>query len=156
MKKLIVLGLFAAVSAAVAFAGDTPAKRRENKDRAEISGTIVSIGETLESAGADAQDSLNSKGSQGLLTGGRDCSGRSWTTRRATASIHDEKLKGKEVKLLGWKFPKTQYIEVSKYQLKVGDKWVAYDYCKNCGWEPGDHKDTDLCEECAAAAEVTP
>ena len=49
-----------------------------------------------------------------------------------------------------WKFPKAQYVEVSKYQLKDGEKWVAYDYCKNCGWEPGDHKDTDLCEECAA------
>ena len=46
-----------------------------------------------------------------------------------------------------------KFIEISKYQLKEGEKWVAYDYCKTCGWEPGDHKDTDLCEECAGEQE---
>ena len=32
--------------------------------------------------------------------------------------------------------------------FKEGDKWVAYDYCKTCGFEPGDNKDKDLCDDC--------
>ena len=62
-------------------------------------------------------------------------------------------MRGKEVKILGWKYPKAQYVEISKYSVKEGDKWVAYDFCKNCGWEPSDNKDTDLCEECRTGAE---
>ena len=62
--------------------------------------------------------------------------------------ITNGKMRGKEVKILGWRFPKTQYLEISKYQIKDGENWVAYDYCKACGFEAGDNKDTDLCEDC--------
>ena len=67
--------------------------------------------------------------------------------------ITNEKLRGKDVKVLGWRFPKAQYVEVSKYQVNEGTKdapkWAPYDYCKTCGFEPGDNHDTDLCEDCA-------
>lgn len=148
MKKLIALVAVAAVSAGIAFAGDTPVKLRDNKDRIEIPGTMVSVGATLEALGANAQDTLYTKGALGL----QDADGLLWTfvdNEKTHGVIRDGKLKGKEVKIMGWKFPKAQYIEISKYQVKQGDKWVGYDYCKTCGWEPGDHKDIDLCAECA-------
>jgi hypothetical protein len=106
-------------------------KKRENKDRVEIAGTIVCIGCTLEKqdGGADAQCTLHAKHAQGLLM----ADGTVWTfvdNTKGHLLITNEKLRGKEVKILGWKFPKAQYIEVFKYQVKNGDKWVAYDYCK--------------------------
>lgn len=148
MKKFVTLVAAAAVSAGLAFAGDAPVKPRENKDRAEFQGTMVSLGAALEALGANAQDTLYTKGALALQAP----DGTLWTfvdNEKGHSVIRDAKIKGKEVKILGWKFPKTQYVEISKYQLKDGDKWVAYDFCKTCGWEPGDHKDTDLCEGCA-------
>ena len=125
------------------------AKKRDLKDRVEIVGKIVCIGCTLEKeAGADAQCTLHSKHAQGL----KAADGTLWTlvdNAKGHIVATNGKLRDKEVKVLGWKFPKGQYIEVSKYQVKEGDKWVAYDYCKTCGFEPGDNKDKDLCEDCA-------
>jgi hypothetical protein len=133
---------------ALAFAQDK-AKKRELKDRVEIPGTIICIGCTLEKeAGAEAQCTLHAKHAQGL----RMEDGTLWTfidNAKGHLVITNAKLKDKPVKVLGWKFPKAQYIEVSKYQIKEGDKWVAYDYCKTCGFEAGDNKDKDLCEDCA-------
>ncbi len=148
MKKTVTFLALAAVSAGIALAGDAPVKLRDNKDRIEIPGKFVSVGAALEALGANAQDSLYTKGALGLEAP----DGTLWTfvdNEKTHGVIRDGKLKGKEVKILGWKFPKTQYVEISKYQLKDGERWIAYDYCKTCGWEPGDHHDTDLCDECA-------
>jgi hypothetical protein len=124
------------------------AKKRELKDRVEIAGTILCVGCTLEKqAGADAQCTLHAKHAQGLLA----ADGTLHTfvdNAKGHIVMTNEKLRGKEVKILGWKFPKSNYVEISKYQVKEGDKWVAYDYCKSCGFEKGDNKDLDLCEDC--------
>lgn len=124
-------------------------KLRENKDRKEFAGKIVCIGCQLQQqdGGANSMCTLHSKHAQGLLM--KD--GTLWTFVDNTRGHHlitHKKLLGKNVKIFGWKFPKAQYIEAWKYQLQKGEEWVAYDYCKICGFEPGDHGDTDLCEEC--------
>lgn len=125
------------------------ATKRELKDRVEIPGTIVCVGCHLanQPQGADAQCTLHSKHAQGLLM----ADGTVWTfvdNAKGHHVITNAKLKGKEVKVLGWKFPKAQYIELSKYQVKEGETWVGWDYCKTCGFEKGDNKDTDLCDDC--------
>ena len=125
-------------------------KKRENSAREEIAGKVVCIGCTLErqDGGADSQCTLHSKHAQGLLMP----DGTLWTlvdNAKGHTVAANSKLRDKEVKIYGWKFPKAQYIEVSKYQVKDGDKWTPYDYCKTCGWEANhDNKDTDLCEDC--------
>jgi hypothetical protein len=144
----------AAVMAVLALAAEAQEKfkKRDLKDRQEISGKIVCIGCTLEQqdGGADSQCTLNAKHAQGLLM----ADGTLWTfvdNARGHHLITTDKLKGKEVKVLGWKFPKAQYIEAWKFQLKDGDKWVPYDYCKVCGFEAGhDNKDRDLCDDCSS------
>ena len=140
MKTLI------AVLALVGLAQDV--KKRELKDRVEIAGTIVCVGCALEKdSGADAQCTLHAKHAQGL----KAADGTLYTfvdNAKGHHVITNDKLRGKEVKVLGWKFPKSNYIELSKYQVKEGDKWVVWDYCKTCGFEKGDNKDTDLCEDC--------
>ncbi len=122
---------------------------RKLEDRVEVEGKIVCIGCTLQDQenGADAQCTLHAKHAQGLLL----ADGTLWTFVDNAKGHHvmaNEALRGKDVKVLGWKFPKAQYVEVSKYHVKDGDAWVAYDYCKGCGFEQGDNKDTDLCEDC--------
>ncbi len=150
--RMLALALCALLLAStLALAGDSPAKKRELKDRVEIPGTIVCIGCTLEAWGADAQQTLYTKHAQGLLLP----DGTLWTfvdNAKGHGVVTDTKLRDKEVKVLGWKFAKAQYVEISKYSVKEGDKWVAYDFCKNCGWEAGDNLDTDLCEDCRAGA----
>lgn len=140
LAAFVVLGLCSSVQDA--------GKKRELKDRVEVEGTIVCIGCTLEkTAGADAQCTLHAKHAQGLL--GKD--GLLYTlldNAKGHIVMTNDKLRGKDVKLIGWKFPKSQVIEVSKYQLKEGEKWVLWDYCKTCGFEKGDNKDTDLCDDC--------
>ena len=124
------------------------AKKRELKDRVEVPGTIVCIGCTLEKrSGADAQCTLHAKHAQGLL--GPDGTLHTFVDNaKGHLVIANDKLRGKEVKILGWTYAKSNYIEVSKYQVKEGGQWVAFDYCKTCGFEKGDHKDADLCEDC--------
>lgn len=106
------------------------AKKRELKDRVEIPGTIVCVGCYLEKeAGADSQCTLHAKHAQGLL--GTD--GLLYTfldNAKGHIVRTNEKLRGKEIKILGWRYPRSQVIEVSKFQLKEGDKWVQWDYCK--------------------------
>ncbi len=139
----------ALVFVAVAAYAQESFKSRELKDRNEYPGTIVCIGCWLQNqdGGADAQCTLHSRHAQGLLAE----DGTLWTfvdNTKGHKVIKEKKLLGKQVKIFGWKFPKARYIEISKYSLKDGDDWVAYDYCKTCGFEPGDHGDTDLCEGC--------
>lgn len=145
MKTLAVVAALAALAVPL----QEKFKPRDNKDRTEIPGKVVCIGCTLagQEGGADAQCTLHSKHAQGLMA----ADGTLWTfvdNAKGHAVMTNAKLRDKEVKILGWKFPKAQYIEVSKYQAKEGDKWVAWDYCKVCGFEEGDNKDTDLCEDC--------
>ncbi|OHB74955.1 MAG: hypothetical protein A2Z34_07890 [Planctomycetes bacterium RBG_16_59_8] len=138
---------FVAIGLLIA-AQDNP-KKREFKDRADMQGTIVCIGCALEKGeGADAQCTLHAKHAQGFLM----TDGTLWTfvdNARGHAVIANDKLRGKEVGIFGWKYSKSQYIEIWKYRIKEGEKWVAYDYCKLCGFEPGDLKDKELCEDCA-------
>lgn len=140
----------AVVVAAFALAGSAPqdAKKRDLKARVDVEGTIVCVGCTLEKEqGAEAQCTLHAKHAQGLL--GKD--GNLYTfldNAKGHIVMTNDKLRGKEVKILGWKYPKSQVVEIFKYQVKEGDKWVAYDYCKTCGFEKGDNKDADLCEDC--------
>ena len=139
MKTLIAVFLLAAAQ---------DAKPRDLKDRTEIAGTIVCVGCTLQKeAGADAQCTLHARHAQGL----RAADGTLYTfldNAKGHLVIGNEKLRGKEVKVLGWAYPRSLIIEVSKYQVKEGDKWIAWDYCKTCGFEKGDNKDTDQCEDC--------
>jgi hypothetical protein len=145
MKTLLMLVALAGFAALP----QEKAKKRELKDRIEIPGTIVCIGCTLEKeAGADPQCTLHSKHAQGLLAADSTL----WTfvdNAKGHLVMGNEKLRGKEVKILGWKYPKAQYVEISKYQVNEGGKWVAYDFCKTCGFEPGDYHDRDLCDDCA-------
>ena len=127
MKSLAIMAAFAAIAAA---AQEKP-KPRDNKDRLEIAGKIVCIGCALanQEGGAEAQCTLHAKHAQGLLA----ADGTLWTfvdNARGHLVITNAKLKDKDVKVLGWKFAKAQYVEISKYQVKEGDKWVAWDYCK--------------------------
>ena len=124
MKSMIAMTVLAFL------AQDKPTKR-ENKDRKEFAGTIVCVGCALENqeGGADSQCTLHSKHAQGL----RMEDGTLWSfvdNAKGHLVIANAKLRGKDMKVLGWKFPKAQYIEVSKYQVHEGDRWVAYDFCK--------------------------
>jgi hypothetical protein len=140
----------AIVTAFVVLAAQEKIKPRDNKDRVEVAGKIVCIGCTLanQEGGADAQCTLHSKHALGLLA----ADGSLWTfvdNAKGHIVITNAKLRDKEVKILGWKFAKAQYVEVFKYQVKEGAQWVPYDYCKTCGFEANhDNKDTDLCEDC--------
>lgn len=106
-------------------------KLRELKERKEFEGTIVCIGCTLQKqeGGANAQCTLHSKHAQGLLMKDKTL----WTfvdNDRGHIVITNKRLRGKTVKINGWSFPKAQYIEISKYEIKRDDKWIGYDYCK--------------------------
>jgi hypothetical protein len=148
MKALLAVAAIAIGLTGFQAPGQDKARKRDLKDRADIPGTIVCIGCTLEKeSGADAQCTLHSKHAQGLLAS----DGTLWTfvdNAKGHLVAGNDKLRGREVMIFGWKYAKSQYIEVFKYQVKDGDKWVAWDYCKTCGFEKGDNKDTDLCEDC--------
>lgn len=118
--------------------------------RVEVEGKIICIGCELKNRDKDfdPQCTLYSKHGQGLLSS--DGSIYSFVDNaKGHLVVSSDKLKGKDVKILGWKFPNAQIIEVSRYSVKDGEKWIAYDFCKSCGFEPGDHKDTDVCDDCA-------
>lgn len=127
---------------------DAP-RKRDLKDRQEIAGKIVCIGCTLQAlpGGADSQCTLHAKHAQGLLLP----DGTLWTfvdNARGHPVLANAKLRDREVKVLGWKFPKAQYVELWRYDLREGESWVAFDWCRNCGFEKGNHGDKDLCEDC--------
>ncbi len=144
MKKLwmgfavVLLGLFAAVVAEEAAKKETVVKE----------GQIVCVGCHLEKQyGAEAQCTLYAKHAQGLLA----ADGTLWTfldNTRGHSFITEKKLLGKPIRVHACAFPKAQVLEALTYELKEGEAWVAYDFCKNCGWEKGDHKGKDLCRDC--------
>lgn len=123
-------------------------RKRTLAERTEIPGTIVCVGCELEkTAGADAQCELHAKHAQGL----RDPDGNLWTfldNARGHALVTQGRYRDRDVKILGWKYPKARYVEVWKYQIKSGDQWFGYDFCKHCGWERGDNLDKDVCPGC--------
>ena len=126
-----------------------PVKKREMKDRQWMEGTIVCIGCTLaKEYGADVECTLHSKHAQGF----RDKDGKIWTlidNTRGHQIMTNSKLRGAHVRVFGWAYKKHQYFEFWKYSVKDGENWEDHDYCKICGFEPGDHKDTDLCPDCS-------
>jgi len=145
MKKIAIVIAFAGL----AVLAQDKFKLRESKDRKEFAGKIVCIGCQLrnQDGGANSMCSLHSKHAQGLLME----DGTLWTfvdNERGHKVITNKKMLGKNVKVSGWSFPKAQYIELAKYKLQKGDKWIAMDYCKICGFEPGDHGEGDLCDDC--------
>lgn len=149
MNTRFVLAALLTLAAAGLAVADGAARKRDLKERIELEGTIVCIGCTLEQqdGGADAQCTLFAKHAQGLQL----ADGTVWTfvdNARGHGLITNEKLRGKAIKLLAWKFPKAQYLEAWRYSLKQGDAWEQYDFCKACGWEAGDNQDTDTCEDC--------
>lgn len=105
-------------------------KKRTMNDRAWVEGKVVCIGCTLAAQhGVDAQCTLHAKHAQGFLTE----DGKLWTfvdNTRGHRVITNSKLTGKDIKIYGWRFKNSQYIELWKYSLKKRDKWVAYDFCK--------------------------
>ncbi len=123
-------------------------KKREPRNRVEISGTIVCVGCTLEKdQGADSQCSLHAKHAQGLLA--QD--GTLWhllDNARGHDLVTREKYRGREVKMLAWKYPSARHLEVWNFKIEKGGQWFSYAYCRNCGWEPGDFKDRDFCGGC--------
>lgn len=127
---------------------DAPVAKRTLAQRVEIPGRIVCIGCWLDKrAGAESQCTLHAKHAQGLLA----ADGTLWTlvdNARGHGVITKAKLRDKEIEIKGWRYPKGQYVEVWSYQLRDGGAWTGWDWCKVCGWEVGDHKDTDLCDGC--------
>ena len=124
LSVLFVAGVFAQD------VGEAPKTKRAMKDRVWAEGKIVCIGCTLTAQhGVDAQCTLHAKHAQGFLN--KD--GKLWTfvdNTRGHRVIANSKLQGKDVKIYGWTFEKHQYVELWKYSLKKGDKWISYDFCK--------------------------
>jgi len=108
-----------------------PKKKRDLKDRAWVQGKIVCAGCHLESleGGADSQCTLHSKHALGFL---KD-DGTLWTfvdNERGHPVITNKELRDKPIQVYGWTFAKSQYVELYKYKIKVGDAWEIWDYCK--------------------------
>jgi len=147
VASLVVAGLVGA--SALAQEGGKKPSPRTLEQRVEVAGKVVCIGCTLEQqeGGADSQCTLHAKHAQGLLL----ADGTLWTlvdNARGHAVITNERLRGKELKVFGWKFPKAQYVEVSRYQVRDGEKWIGWDWCATCGFEQGDNKDSGFCDDC--------
>ena len=131
---------------AIRLAEDAP-KKHDFAKIASVEGTIVCLGCELEKQGADAQCTLNSKHAQGL----RAADGTLWSlvdNDRGHGVITNEKLRGKDVRLKGWKFEKALFVEVWQYEVKDGDKWILYSFCATCGWEKSDYGQKSLCPDC--------
>lgn len=105
-------------------------EKRQMKDRVWMEGKIVCIGCTLaKEFGVDAQCTRHAKHAQGLLDG----EGTLWTfvdNARGHCVITERKFREKTVRVHGWKYPKHRYIEFWRFQLRKGEKWIDWDYCK--------------------------
>jgi hypothetical protein len=139
--------LFLTVVAPIARADEPPAK--SDREKVVLTGKLVCVGCHLEKAhGAEPQCTLHSKHAQGFLAE----DGTIYTlldNARGHFLVTDKKLKDRPVKLQAYRFPKAQVLEVVRYEVEEGGKWVAYDYCKHCGFEKGDNGGKDLCDDCA-------
>lgn len=143
-RALVALTVCLAAAASLAVAQDAKAERK----KVELPGKLACIGCHLEkSHGAEAQCTLHAKHAQGFIAD----DGTIYTildNGRGHLLITEKKLTGAAIKLEGYVFPKAQVIEVIRYARKDGEKWVQHDYCKQCGFEPGDNKGKDLCADC--------
>lgn len=141
-------GFVAVALGVVAIAVAEEAAQAAKKEAVVKEGTLVCVGCHLEKQhGAEAQCSLYAKHAQGLLAS----DGTLWTildNSRGHYFVTEKKLLGKPIRVHGFAFPKAQVLEAHRYDLKEGEAWVAYDFCRDCGWEKGDHKGKDLCEDC--------
>lgn len=129
------------------FAGDKDAKKRDFSKTVRIQGTVVCVGCELEKEGADPQCTLHSRHAQGL----RDADGNLWSfvdNDRGHGLVATEGFRGKDVRVRGWSFPKAHFVEVWQYEVKEGEAWVLYSWCRDCGWEKGDWGESDLCAHC--------
>lgn len=99
--------------------------KRTDDERVYIVGKVVNIAQELQQrpGGADSQDSLFSKGRQGLMTSGRTI----WTF---VDNIKGQDLQwntgylGKFIKIHGWVFHDAQYIEVDEFAMDGVDyRW---------------------------------
>ncbi len=145
--RLRITGLVGGIAAVLAAAAGG-AEGTVQKEETVKEGQLVCVGCHLEKEHqAQAQCTLYGKHAQGLLA----ADGSVWTlldNARGHCLVTDRKLAGKPIRIHGWGFPKTQILEVRTFELKKGDRWVGYDYCKNCGFEEGDNHGKDLCGGC--------
>lgn len=127
MKPMVVV-LGAVLLAAAA--GRAQEKKRDLKDRVKLEGRIVCVGCTLaEEVGADAQCTLHAKHAQGFL----DKEGKLWAivdNARGHLVRTNRKLRDKAIRVFGWPYKKHQHLEIWKYELRDGDKWIGWDFCK--------------------------
>ncbi len=144
--KSVWKGFAAAVLGLAALAAAEEAARKETVVK---EGQVVCVGCQLEKQyGAEAQCTLYARHAQGLLAS----DGSLWTfldNTRGHYYITEKKLLGKPIRVHGDAFPKAQILDARTYDLKEGGAWVAYDFCRDCGWEKGDHQGRDLCGDCA-------
>ena len=92
--------------------------KRKKEERVYIVGKVINIAHALQHrpSGADAQESLFSKGRQGLITSG----GTIWTF---VDNIKGQDLQwnkdylGKFVKIHGWVFHDAHYVEVDEFSI---------------------------------------
>ncbi len=149
MKPHHVLCAIVALGAALGLAGARADDAKPaGKQPAQIAGRLVCVGCHLEKEyGAASQCTLHSKHAQGLLAE----DGTLYTildNARGHFFVTDKKLAGAPIRIEGFTFPKAQVLEAVRYQKKDGERWVQQDYCRICGFEPGDNKGGDLCDDC--------
>ena len=147
--RTIRLSAVALVLFLLGFAAARADDAKAAKKKEALTGRLVCIGCHLEKEfGADAQCTLHAKHAQGFLAD----DGTLYTildNGRGHILITEKKLLDAPIRLECFTFPKTQVLEAIRFSKKDGEKWVQYDYCKNCGFEPGDHAGRDLCDDCA-------
>jgi len=96
--------------------------QRKDSERVSIVGKIINIAYELQHrpSGANSQDSLFSKGRQGLLTSG----GVMWTfidNVKGQDLQWNKRYLGKFVKIDGWVFHDAQYIEIDTFSMDGQD-----------------------------------
>lgn len=144
--SMLFLALIATLLVASARADDAKAPK---KQKVELAGKLVCVGCHLEKEyGAEAQCTVHAKHAQGFLAD----DGTLYTVldnARGHFLIAEKKLAGTPLQIEGYVFPKAHVLEVVRFKKKQGEQWVQQDYCKNCGFEAGDNKGKDLCDDCA-------
>jgi hypothetical protein len=92
--------------------------KRKDEERVYVVGKVINVAYELQHrpSGADSQETLFSKGRQGLMTSG----GTLWTF---VDNIKGQDLQwnkdylGKFIKIYGWVFHDAQYIEVDEFSM---------------------------------------
>jgi len=101
--------------------------KRRDDDRKYIVGKVVNIAHELQhrASGADTQDSLFSKGRQGLMTSG----GVVWTfvdNVKGQDLQWNKNYLGQFIKVHGWLYYDAQYLEVDTFSLDgISYEWSS-------------------------------